>query len=128
MIRKTIILFFLMVVFLPSFCMAQMDYSKVESLDGEIQLKNNIAGIVYSVPYGKVWKIESVYSSSSIYLGFKINGILNTTGGINSGSMIHCPIWSKAGDTIQPYSFGGGKNGSGMGYYLISIIEITVGE
>ena len=128
MIRKTIILFFLMVVFLPSVCMAQMDFSKVVSLNGEIQLINNTAGVIYAVPDGKVWKVESVFSSSNNYLGFKLNGILNTMGGINSGTIIHFPIWLKAGDTIQPYSFGGGKNGSGMGYYLISIIEITVGQ
>lgn len=128
MIRKTKMLFLLIVVFLPSFCLAQMEFSKVVSLNGEIQLTSNTAGVVYSVPNGKVWKVESVFLSNNNYLGFKINGILNTIGGVNSGTTIHYPIWLKAGDTIQPYSFGGGKNGSGMGYYLISIIEITVGQ
>ena len=105
-----------------------MEFSKVVSIEGEIQLINNTAGVVYSVPSGKVWKIESLYSSSIIYLGFKINGILNTMGGNNSGTIMHFPIWLKEGDNIQPFSFGGGKNGSGMGHYLISIIEITVGQ
>jgi hypothetical protein len=125
-ITRSLLIFMLFLQ--PLFCFSQMEFAKVVSITGDIQLLNNTPGIVYSVPSGKVWKIESVYSSSSIYLGFKVNGILNTTVSSNYGSKIHCPIWLKEGDNIQPFSFGGGKNGSGMGHYLISIIEITVGQ
>jgi hypothetical protein len=128
MIKKISFLLIIMLVFLPAITSAQMEFSKVVSFEGEILLKNNTAGEIYTVPNGNVWKIESLYSSSIIYLGFKINGILNTLGSVNSGSIARFPIWLKAGDTIQPFSFGGGKNGSGMGYYLISIIEITVSQ
>ncbi len=85
----------------------------------------------WTVPTGKVWKIESLPNpGSELYAGtpsFSLNFLLNGTSIINYYALkpIIMPIWLKASDNIK-FSYSG--NYSTAVNYYISIIEFNVNQ
>lgn len=117
----------LSVIFLVSMCTIarsqNLAFSQVLTYTGELPPVNYTPGPLYTVPSGKVWKIESMNTTVNVALGFKLN---NTTFHVNNtsyNSQIIFPIWLKAGDTVQPYVDNGGMYP--MCSYFISIVEFS---
>jgi hypothetical protein len=105
-----------------------LEFSQVHLFSGTLMSQYdtptpaNSLGPLHTVPDGKVWKIESVFSGAINHLGFYINGIFcRVSGGSNSSQMIF-PIWLNEGDTVQAYIM---PYALGIGEYYISIIEFT---
>ena len=122
----------LSILFLVSVCTIaksqNLQFSQVLMISGTIvsQYDTPVVPVSYSpmytVPSGKVWKIESVFSGAINHLGFYINGVFcRINGGSNSSQMIF-PIWLDEGETVQAYIL---PYAQGVGDYYISIIEFT---
>jgi hypothetical protein len=136
------------IAFLASFMISwveskcqNLSFSQVVTYSGLINYSSPTAGIVdgpvYTVPEGKIWKIEylNIYFSGTSadpeYMSYKINGnrifcsiITQTALYVND---VKLPIWLKAGDTIRP-SYGSqySNNSYNFNYpYFISILEFN---
>jgi hypothetical protein len=74
----------------------------------------------YTVPEGKIWKIESAFVNYFSYQGgfLQVNGHLAAA--LNAATSPF-PIWAKSGDTIRIYNPGGGVNTD----FFISILEFN---
>lgn len=72
--------------------------------------------VSYTVPSGKVWKVESFSGSNT--LAFVVNNqyVANAT-----TSQSSTPVWLKAGDVIRF-----GNNGSAAYCFFLSIVEFNV--
>ena len=121
----------LAVIFLVSVCSIarsqNLAFSQVLTYTGELAPTPWTPGPIYTVPAGKVWKVESLYSSATGALGYKVNNNMLKLNGYGGASQIVYPIWLKAGDVIQPYV----DNNTGfqtMIVYMISIIEFSANE
>jgi hypothetical protein len=90
-----------------------LQFNQVLSYTGNVYNYGNYsASPVWTVPSGKVWKIESYTRDFLMINNISING--NTITGNN--------IWLKSGDILQcnPTSYSTGYN------YLFSIIEFNI--
>jgi hypothetical protein len=98
-------------------------FSQVQTFTGELPPTVNTPGPVYTVPAGKVWKIESLNSTVNQSLGFKLNNTFFHVTPVSYSSQIVFPIWLKEGDTVQPFVV---TNFPSVMYgYFISIIEFS---
>ena len=117
---------------------SNLQFNRVITYSGYVPYATNMT--IDSVPYGKVWKIESfglspLISNRQACLNtyFAINGVevLNYSNSYNTGYAIHPPTnqyWLKAGDVISyKYITGGGTTGCTANQpYVISIIEYNI--
>lgn len=100
-----------------------LEFSQVHLFSGTLMSQYdtptpaNSLGPLYTVPDGKVWKIESAFSGAIGHLGFYINGIF-----CKLNAPLIFPIWLDEGDTVQAYIM---PYATGVGDYYISIIEFT---
>lgn len=125
--KQTIILFFLLCI--SFFLKAQSNLQLNQVLTYNGALNSWSTSPVYSVPNGKVWKIEA---RSQDYL--KINGSWYTGGsatftykkGVSTGSQLSLPIWLKAGDNV--YYEVGEDLGATSYQYFISILEFNIAQ
>ena len=101
-----------------------LQFSQVLTFTGELPPTTWTPGPIYTVPEGKVWKIESLFSGSTGALGYKVNNTMLKLNGNGGASQIVFPIWLKAGDTLQPY-VDNSTGFSAMIVYLISMIEFS---
>jgi hypothetical protein len=101
-----------------------LEFSNVLLYTGNLTIYTNTSGPIYTVPQGKVWKVESLFSGYVSHLGFKINGILCMIGGFSYSSGLILPIWLDEGDTIQAFILDNAPP-NGVGDYYMSIIEFT---
>ncbi len=108
---------FLLMMALSNMNAQNLQFSQVLTISDIIPPTSSYGTEIISVPDGKIWKIESAYSSG-------VNWVLNDGGtlirSISSSDLCGCnsfPIWMKSLDFI--------KN-SGYGSYTLSIIEFTV--
>jgi hypothetical protein len=124
--KKTLLLLGFSMLFIAAYSQ-NLTFNQVLTFSGEIATSstsgNQVDGPVYSVPAGKIWKIESLYMSnySGRIMNYKLNGILLGFNSVDPLNMIQFPIWLKASDTVQPIADG---NGVSVGYF-ISIIEFN---
>jgi hypothetical protein len=96
---------------------------------------------VYTVPAGKVWKIEYInlrrsqvgtnpqqaqllIDGKNIYDNFQSQSVPVSGGMINSE--IRCPLWMEAGSSIQANFTGGNQNVSYPASFFFSIIEFNL--
>ena len=114
------------------FCKAQgnLQFNKVLTFSGTVAGGSNSE--LWTVPVGKVWKIESLPNPGTLFtsgtggnMTFNINGVaviyLNNT---NNSTQINLPIWLKENDNIR---FSHTLASSSYYYnYYISIIEFNV--
>ncbi len=117
----------LSILFLVSVCSIarsqNLAFSQVLTYTGELPNAVNTPGPIYTVPSGKVWKIESLNSTVNQSLGFKLNNtFFPVTPNTYSTPMIF-PIWLKEGDTLQPFVVGASP--PTMYGYFISIVEFS---
>ena len=78
-------------------------------------------GPTYTVPTGKVWKIEYFAQGGQYPASLLVNSSFDITS-VNNGS----PVWLKAGDQIQLRRVCTTANCASGGSYLLSIIEFNV--
>jgi hypothetical protein len=118
--------YFILAAFaLTSFvCKAQSNLQLNQVLTYNGALTSNQSSPTWTVPNGKVWKVEA---RTPDYL--KINGRFYTGGyytygnGNLNGPSIALPIWLKSGDVLQ-YQF---NNNTTNGFdYFISILEFSL--
>jgi hypothetical protein len=107
-------------------------FSFVSSSQGNLQFNQVLTytsqipksgfGSTYTVPNGKVWKIESISADGPAKMSINGNGVpfyFNAT----TPSRGVFPFWLKSGDNIYLYDFGGGVGSYGV---FISIIEFNI--
>jgi hypothetical protein len=122
---KCIFIFFVIFGIKLSSIGQNLEYSQVLTYSGNINGGTSLNGPVFTVPAGKVWKVESVNIISDVR--YKLNGfsILNQINGNGGGTptlaTVLFPFWLKPGDTIQPYLL----SSSVTLPFFISIIEFT---
>lgn len=109
---------------LTGFSQGTLQFNDVKLFTWANTINSPYLSAVYTVPAGKVWKIESAGSNNNVSI-FQINGQY-TSQSINSGGTStgadNLPIWLPAGATIQ---FSGSYSSSGLGGY-VSILEFNV--
>lgn len=135
----------LSILFLVSVCTIaraqNLTFSQVVTYSGQINYSSPTAGIVdgpiYTVPQGKVWKIESLnlYFSGTAtnpeYMSYKINGVRIFCSRMTANTPfvfgVNFPIWLKSGDTIRPsYGYENSNNSWNANFpYFISIVEFN---
>ena len=124
-------LFVLFVLFSnSSYAQANLQLNEVVSIDTTVS--SGVAHTIYTVPAGKVLKIEfaSIYASSSgvNLMGVRINNvaIFSRNGGTGAtGRPGNDPlriVWVKAGDQVQLFSSGAGYTVSGF----VSALEFNL--
>ena len=105
---------------LSSFAQGNLQFNQVITLN--FALSSSASSSIYTVPVGKVWKVESVSGSSAASSGasyMQINGTNVPIG--NSPLTLMNAIWLKSGDQINIY------NGYGLSAgYFCSIIEFNI--
>jgi hypothetical protein len=115
-----------------SFAQGNLQFNQVISISTSIQCTGancNVSSINYTVPTGKVWKLESSYAlntttSGQTTLSYRLNGlsVRNLFGGASSH-----PDWYKAGDVISLYlTHTDGASTIGSANYRFSIIEFNI--
>jgi hypothetical protein len=114
--------YFIILAFaLTSFiCKAQsnLQLNQVLTYNGAVGLGpgfNNQYGPIWTVPNGKVWKVEARSLEN-----LKINGSTFNTVGQSYGNIVALPIWLKSGDVVQYQNLGSPLN------YFISILEFNL--
>jgi hypothetical protein len=102
-----------------------LQFSQAVFVSGELQLGFAGVGPLYTVPQGKTWKIESMYSSHVAILGVKLNNntIKLYNQSIAEPSGVVYPIWLGEGDALQAVIYNPG--GNGLGTYYFSILEFN---
>jgi len=108
---KILILSFFLLPFSFLFSQGNLQFNQVLTYNGSLT-----TSAIWTVPVGKVWKIESVLM---VNMGgtstFKVNNTTVLYNGLPSQ-----PIWLKAGDYCQ-FSMSQAGNG-----YFLSIIEFNI--
>ena len=129
--RKIFFSSFLMLISFFVKAQGTLQFNRVITFTGEVAtnpIDHN--SDVWTVPVGKVWKIESLTNPGTAVItgpmgnfNFLLNGtpIIN----FNSGKPIITPIWLKGSDSIQ-FTYSGSLN-TGV-YYYISILEFNVNQ
>jgi hypothetical protein len=94
-----------------------LQFNRVVTITGNVN--NYSESPAYTVPSGKVWKIESFASPS----GITINNTSSQPAYNFSGFNLTCPIWLSAGDFVKAvcWSVNGGSGG-----FVFSIIEYNI--
>jgi hypothetical protein len=112
-----------------------LQFNQVLSYSGSLSCNTNYCGQIststYTVPPGKIWKIESVgYNCSAVssyrsYPFLIINGVAcfggltsNSNTAIITGNLINSPIWLTSGDILK---YGMDSNSATGGQMSISI-------
>ena len=118
----------LSILFLVSVCTIarsqNLTFSQALTYNGELPPTPWTPGTLYTVPNGKVWKIESLFSGSTNALGYKLNNTMLKLNGNGGASQMVFPIWLKPGDTLQPYVFDNTGFSAAL-VYFISIVEFS---
>jgi hypothetical protein len=112
-----------------------LQFNQVLTQTGSISIVGQgwVGSNVFTVPSGKVWKIENVMGSTSgsiIRFGLSVNGTLGViesglTNG-NAGYKSSAPTWLKAGDQLQFAYYGSSAATTNSGTFIISIIEFNI--
>ncbi len=107
---KTVVLVAFLMISGLSFTQSNLEFSQVITYTGA----GNSA--IWTVPSGKVWKIESVLMVNMTGVStFRVNNFVVLYNTVSSQ-----PIWLKAGDNCQ-FAMSSTSNS-----YILSIIEYTV--
>ncbi|MFT3912127.1 MAG: hypothetical protein QM737_22060 [Ferruginibacter sp.] len=135
--KLLIALFFCMVVF-PGHSQNNLQFSQVLTYSGTLSFGTVNVSPVWSVPAGKVWKIESMTTNQQFVAAignermyFKLNdvSIKQYFSGLSTAypTMIEnlSPLWLKAGDFVQFTSNVNNASGYSCNYYL-SIVEFNL--
>ena len=115
MIRKTIAILFCLLVSHIGFCQGNLQFNQVFTYNGQMGQCGD--GQTWTVPTGKVWKLEHFTSTWLVINSDRADNINNNNGA----------IWLKPGDTVK-YSaalYGACCCGAQTNY-VISIIEFNV--
>jgi len=75
--------------------------------------------LTYTVPSGKVWKIESAMSNNGGTTLLFVNNLL--AGTVGSGLSAMSPLWLKAGDIVRM-----GNSSNPLNTYFLSGIEFNI--
>ena len=126
MMKKSILIVIGLLFYVYSFSQGNLQFNQVLSyaqLHGLSSCGSNVCswtGPTYTVPTGKVWKIEHFAQGGQ----YPASLLVNSSFEINSvnGS----PVWLKAGDQIQLRRVCTTANCASGGSYLLSIIEFNV--
>ena len=110
MIRKTIAILFCLLVSHIGFCQGNLQFNQVLTYAG--QLYQDQGSPQYTVPEGKVWKLEMYTKDYMVINGSRFGDNASNLG----------VIWLKAGDTFSYYVW----NYAGNLKYLVSIVEFNV--
>ena len=116
------ILFFLCLGAQKSFAQGNLQFNQV--LTGGFVQSTGSTSSSFTVPVGKVWKIEAITSSATgNNQYFQVNGnnaaiIFHSNG---NGYPLCQTIWLKAGDSFSIYN-----NSAGIATYFYSIIEFNI--
>jgi hypothetical protein len=122
---KILILSFFLLPFSFLFSQGNLQFNQVLTYGGTLNAglisTNNgnyqYSSPAYTVPSGKVWKIESVMSVNSIHM--IVNNL--AVGNMGSGQSPTFPLWLKAGDVLRfAYS------SSSANTYFFSGIEFNI--
>jgi hypothetical protein len=109
---------------LIGFSQGTLQFNKVELLTFDGGNLSPYKSPVYTVPSGKVWKIESAGAASDVSV-YRLNGFLVDAQGINTigtnNKATNLPIWLPENTTIEFSE----TSGAGRRAY-ISIIEFNV--
>ena len=128
--RKIFFSSFLMLISLFVKAQGNLQFNRVITYSGTLNGGTN--SDTWTVPIGKVWKIESLPNPGTIFtnggtgnMAFNINGVaviyLNTA---NNPGQINLPIWLKENDNIR-FSYTVASSSSFYNHY-ISIIEFNL--
>jgi hypothetical protein len=115
-----------------------LQFSKVISNTGTLTFSNGSSDI-WTVPAGKVWKIESMTTNQQfiaynggVFMYFNLNATkikqyntANATGSLPSQIENLSPIWLKSGDAIQ-FTSNTNISANYTCNYYISILEFSV--
>ncbi len=109
---------------LATFAQGNLQFNDVKLFTWLNTTSSPYASPVYTVPAGKVWKVEAAGTNGAVTV-YEINGQrtlqpISSNGGSAGGENL--PIWLPAGATIQ---FAGSYSSSGLGSY-VSILEFNV--
>ena len=130
-----------------AFSQGNLQFNQVITLQGAVNNGNVSCGPtlgltcnssqIYTVPSGKVWKIESTNCTGKVgtygsleryFMSLKINGV-DLVGGYSTSNMgffandpVKYPIWLSSNNTLQAVVFGAPTTTN----YFISIIEFNV--
>ncbi len=125
--------FIIFISYHPYKAQGNLQFNQVITLTGTLTVNNGaINAQFYTVPSGKVWKIEHVGGSTSLtgngtQYGLTINNATTISYWGSSTSNYHkeiCPIWLKASDSLSFYW--SQYNSSQSCSYVISILEFNV--
>jgi hypothetical protein len=137
---KKVLLFFVFVsISVIAKTQGNLQFNQIVTIVGNVscsQVRCTQASNLYTVPEGKVWKIESVgyyvnksqYYYGTPYLIINNNSCYGVLGNNLTGSLINSPIWLKKGDVLQ-YAMTHNDPNSGFVYtvsFHISIIEFNI--
>jgi hypothetical protein len=128
--RKIFISSFLILISLFVKAQGNLQFNRVITYSGT--LNGGTSSDIWTVPTGKVWKIESlpnpgvlVTTGSNALMALNINGVASITfNNSNYPTQINLPIWLKENDNIK-FSHAAGSIGYYFNYY-ISIIEFNL--
>ena len=110
---KKILLFLAIFIQFNSFGQGELQFNQVIT-----QVGTTTNAPIYTVPAGKVWKVESISSSYPNYLNVNINNV--SVDLMYSSGFMPFPFWLKATDVIQIFSASYPIN------YVISIVEFNI--
>lgn len=131
--NKNLSLLLLSVFFsVASFSQSNLQFSQVLTYAGHLATANNAGDstAAWTVPPGKVWKIESA-SSAYGYVIYPVFLVVNGVKvfdiyiyGTNTTKGVYFPVWLKAGDAVRIAEYSTSPN-----YYtdyFISIVEFNL--
>ena len=120
------ILFFLCFSLQKSFAQGNLQFNQVINYTFSLPTSNYGAGMqfssTYTVPAGKVWKIETMASNSESNTGYSLNGYRVPFYGNNAYAAYKGALWLKEGTQFQLWS----NNISGSSEFIVSIIEFNI--